>query len=83
MPHFALRVLLRLVGENRNFLRLTVFHNLTGNRSALHIRSANLQAILAAERDNLECNLLILSSCKLFNKNDVAVQMCIRDRYWA
>lgn len=73
MAHLALLALLRLVGKDRNLLRLAVLQNLARNACALNIRSADLRAVLVADCDDRELDRFVFIGRELFDIDDVAV----------
>ena len=73
MAKLALFALLRLVGENRDLLRLAVLNHLAGDRCALHIGVAQLEAVFAAQGYHLEGDCAVFFRGQLLDINDVAL----------
>ena len=71
MAHFALLVLLRLVGEDRDLLALAVLNCLGCHIGTLNIGSADLDAVVCTYSNNLIKNYFAVSfNVKLFDEDD-------------
>ena len=73
MAHLALLTLLGLVSKHCDLLCLAVLQHFAGNGCTLNIGLADLQAVLAANSDNLEINGGVLFCCKLLDLDNVAI----------